>query len=239
MLRAIAGGEEEERQDRCRQDRRLPALRSCRFLVDATGRTAVVARRMGARRLTLDRTVAVMRAYELPSGKAAPDSFTLVETSPNGWWYSGLLPSGQLAALYFTYPEFRREVELPPHTRARLQDSGCLARPRLLCASSSVLDRAAGPDWLAVGDAASTWDPLSSQGILKALRSSAMTVDAIATYLAGDASAISGYAAYTRAGFARYLEVPHHYYNREQRGPESSFWQRRHCLPTVESSKPD
>lgn len=40
---------------------------------------------------------------------------------------------------------------------------------RVRPAESSRLDRAAGEDWLAVGDAASAWDPLSSQGVYRAL----------------------------------------------------------------------
>ena len=198
-----------------------------RFLVDATGRSASVARRMGTRRINLDRTVAVARTYEMPPGEPDPDSFTLVETSTDGWWYSALLPTGQLAVLYFTDPVSRHLLEPPPHTRARIGQSRGVAHPKLLCASSSILERAAGRAWLALGDAESTWDPLSSQGIAKAIKSSAMAVATIAGSLAGDANATSEYAAQARDTFARYLEVRRHYYGREKRWPESSFWQTR------------
>jgi flavin-dependent dehydrogenase len=43
----------------------------------------------------------------------------------------------------------------------------------------------AGDSWLAVGDAASTFDPLSSQGIVKVLRSGVCASYAIADPLTG------------------------------------------------------
>jgi flavin-dependent dehydrogenase len=44
-----------------------------------------------------------------------------------------------------------------------------LTRPKYLSASGSCLTPAAGVNWLAVGDAALTYDPISSQGIFSAL----------------------------------------------------------------------
>jgi flavin-dependent dehydrogenase len=198
-----------------------------RLLVDATGRAASLARKTGARRHTLDRTVAVARSYRVLVKHASADSFTLVETSPHGWWYSARLPSGDVAVLFFTDPEFRRHYEPPPHTAARLRGCQCVTEPKVYAASSSCLDRVAGQRWLAVGDAASTWDPLSSQGIAKALQSSSAAAAAIADHFGGDSNAISSYAAQAQAGFHKYLGVRQHYYGREKRWPASPFWRRR------------
>jgi flavin-dependent dehydrogenase len=200
-----------------------------RFLVDATGRSACVARRMGAQRFRLDRGVAVTRCYQLPPGQV-PDSFTLVEASPNGWWYSALLPYNQMAVQFITDPEFRLQTEMPEHTAARLRGSSCVTGPKVYSASSGYLDRVAGHKWLALGDAASTWDPLSAQGIAKALRSGLAAANAVPRHFAGEGDAITDYAAEARNNFTRYAKARQHYYGLEKRWPASLFWQRRQAL---------
>ncbi|WP_329274487.1 FAD-dependent monooxygenase [Streptomyces sp. NBC_00691] len=68
----------------------------CRWVVDATGRRAVIARR-GAVPLRQDRLVA---AYAVLSGPAPADQDlrTLVEAAPEGWWYTARVPAGRLVA---------------------------------------------------------------------------------------------------------------------------------------------
>src|SRR5262249_53882438 len=64
-------------------DERLCHLRA-RFLVDATGRACMVARRLGATRTRTDRLTAVIGLFD-----ASPDEQeyrTLVETTAVGWW---------------------------------------------------------------------------------------------------------------------------------------------------------
>ncbi|MEM6455163.1 MAG: tryptophan 7-halogenase, partial [Acidobacteriota bacterium] len=70
------------------------------LVIDATGRRAVYARHRGARRVMDDRlvgTVALLRSMT-PS----PDRFTLVESTPRGWWYAAGLSRGRLALAFFT-----------------------------------------------------------------------------------------------------------------------------------------
>ena len=57
--------------------------------------------------------------------------------------------------------------------------------PRVLPAETSRLDRIAGPGWLALGDAAAAYDPLSSYGIGSAMGSGFYAGQAIADSLAG------------------------------------------------------
>jgi flavin-dependent dehydrogenase len=216
-----------------------PLELTSRFLVDATGRSACIARRLGAQRIALDRGVAVARCYALPPRQAGPDSFTLVESSQDGWWFSSFLASGQVIALYFTDPEFRLRAELPPHTAARLRGGQCASGPAVYPGSSSYLNRIAGRKWLALGDAACTWDPLSSQGIAKALRSSQAAAAAIAAHFAGDSNAVRNYAAQARDNFRKYAQVRRYYYLREQRWPASLFWKRRQASHALLSARPN
>jgi 2-polyprenyl-6-methoxyphenol hydroxylase-like FAD-dependent oxidoreductase len=158
-----------------------------------------------------------------------PGFFTLVSASPNG---SGILRCFRttMAVQFFTDPEFRLQTEMPEHTAARLRGSSCVTGPKVYSASSGYLDRVAGHKWLALGDAASTWDPLSAQGIAKALRSGLAAVDAIPRHFAGEGDAITDYAAEARNNFTRYAKARQHYYGLERRWPASLFWQRRQVL---------
>ena len=82
--------------------------------------------------------------------------------------------------------------------------------------------------WLAVGDAASIFDPLSSQGIVKALRSGVFASYAIADLLLnGDDLGLRRYRRYVQDEFEGYAKNRAQYYGEERRWPESEFWRRR------------
>jgi len=79
-----------------------------------------------------------------------------------------------------------------------------------------------------VGDAASLFDPLSSQGILKGFRSGIFAAYAIGDLLVkGDATGLERYRRYVRQEFESYSRVRARYYTEERRWPESPFWRRR------------
>ena len=89
-------------------------------------------------------------------------------------------------------------------------------------------DALTGEGWLAVGDAAATFDPLSSQGIFKALRSGVLASYAILDYFKGNRAGLARYATLLAQEYESYLETRSEYYGRERRWPQSRFWQRRH-----------
>jgi flavin-dependent dehydrogenase len=76
--------------------------------------------------------------------------------------------------------------------------------------------------WVAVGDAASAYDPLSSLGICKALESGLRAGKAIAE------GRLDEYEAWVRSSFEDYLRTREAYYAMEQRWPASPFWRARH-----------
>jgi flavin-dependent dehydrogenase len=112
---------------------------------------------------------------------------------------------------------------------ATLQGSRPVGSLIIRSTQSRRLDPATGDHWLAVGDAASRFDPLSSQGIVKALRSGIF-----ASYVIGDLlerddnSGMRRYRNYVIEEFKSYTEVRAKYYREEQRWPASQFWRRRH-----------
>jgi flavin-dependent dehydrogenase len=97
--------------------------------------------------------------------------------------------------------------------------------------NSRLLDPLSGDDWLAVGDAASRFDPLSSQGIVKALRSGIFASYAIGDLLLnGDKSGLRRYQRFVAEEFKSYAQTRLKYYRQEQRWPNSEFWRRRHVI---------
>ena len=103
--------------------------------------------------------------------------------------------------------------------------------PLTRAANSSRLEPVCGADWLAAGDAASTYDPLSSQGIVKSLRSGIFASYAVADSLCKrDAGGLSRYEKLVRREFASYARAHARHYAEERRWPHSDFWRRRHRL---------
>jgi flavin-dependent dehydrogenase len=212
-------------------------------VVDAGGRAASFARRQGARRRRLDQLIA-STTYLTPRGIPPCEGATLVEAVRDGWWYSAPLPDGRLAVAFFTDPDLAAAraaraldglrcllSECGP-TRERVESHGdqTASLPQMVVAGSSVLDRIAGDGWLAVGDAATTFDPLSSHGIGAALDGGLRAASAVQAHLSGDGGALNLYAGQILESFAHYLWMWRAYYAEERRGPDAPFWRRRHSV---------
>ncbi len=211
---------------------------AARFIVDATGGTASLARRCGARFVDADFLVGIAGFFECRNG----DPRTLVEAFEDGWWYTAGLPDGRRLIACMTDSDLARRMRLHEAAEwrrklAAMPNVGAMARRSEPCsavvvrsASSRRLEPVAGDHWLAIGDSASRFDPLSSQGIVKALRSGIFASYAIGDLLTrGDESGLLRYRRYVRDEFKSYCEVRAKYYREEQRWPSSEFWLRRHA----------
>lgn len=207
-----------------------------RFVVDATGGAAILARRRGARFIAAD-TLTAFACFLSDNGS---DPRTTVEAFADGWWYTAALPDGTRIVACMTDADAGRRLGLAdattwrvqldelPHLGPLLRDCAPRGPVTVRPAESRRLDPPAGDDWLAVGDAASRFDPLSSQGITKALRSGVFASYAIADrLLRNDASGLTRYTRFIRDEFESYLEMRAKVYAEEGRWPESAFWRRR------------
>jgi len=210
-----------------------------RFVVDATGWKAAFALAQGARRRVVDRCFALYGDFRVRAGEAFSTQ-AMVETCPEGWWYSALLPGGRVAVALVGDGASLRGVRprgaaawlallaRTGATRERLDACDFTGQPlRAVPAPVGLLDRCHGERWLAVGDAACTYDPLSSQGITKALGSALLAADALERHLEGDPGALRAYATQVRRGFAEHLRTRERFYREEQRWPDSPFWRLR------------
>jgi flavin-dependent dehydrogenase len=220
---------------------------TARFIVDATG-SAALARRCGARLVEADRLVGIAGFFDRCHGNQR----TLVEAFEHGWWYTAGLPGSRRIAICMSdadiarrlriheREEWSRKLAAMTHVRAVVGKSEVAQTVIVRSASSRRLEPVVGDGWLAVGDSASRFDPLSSQGIVKALRSGVFASYAIGDLLlGGDPDGLRRYGRYVWEEFASYTETRRKYYQAEQRWPASEFWRRRHEVGSADGSAPE
>ncbi|HEX8958011.1 MAG TPA: tryptophan 7-halogenase [Burkholderiaceae bacterium] len=211
---------------------------AARALIDASGRNATVARQLGARRCRADKLVC---AWLYGSDRCATAQLSHVESEENGWWYSAPLPNRRRVLAFHT------DADLPAARAARRdtwlheQAAGLpglgleLARAqftpdsaiRITAAHSSATVPASGPGWLAVGDAALSFDSLSAQGLFHALYTGLCAAEACHRGIAGDVHAWAGYAEEIDCIAAAYRAHLGQWYGAERRWHAAPFWRRR------------
>lgn len=203
------------------------------WLVDATGRRAAIARRLGSVRRRDAHLVAVYAMGRAPATFQL--NRTLIEAAPNGWWYAARLPSGQAIAGLHTCP--RDAVPLirqPDRWRQAMAATTTLSAllagisfDRLLGAidaCGSQLDRMVGDGWVACGDAAQSFDPISAQGILSALHGGMKAAELVLGALMGTGETPADYARRLAQIRQAYLIRRRAAYRTERRWLTAPFW---------------
>jgi flavin-dependent dehydrogenase len=212
------------------------------YVIDASGAHTRFARLVGARPIELDQLICVYGFFTSPA-QATNSRLTLLEATEYGWWYRATLPDGQLCIALacdqlglrqLQAGEWRRWLNLladTRHTASNLQGYGFEPGSMLTSPATSYrLDRVVGQNWLAVGDAASSFDPLMARGIHKALEDGIAAAEAIVGWFHGDASAAERHARQIEQRYREFREMRSYLYAQEQRWPQSSFWQARQAI---------
>jgi flavin-dependent dehydrogenase len=235
---AITRASDRWRFDLIMEERTAPVR--ARLLVDATGRAAAVARGFGTRRTSLDRLVCGWLHGTDRAGRQA--GLTHIEAEPDGWWYTAPLPDNRRVVAFHT------DADLPSAAVAASGPDALLHRASSLAFFSSVLAQSgfaangeggfcaahgtvltppAGDSWLAVGDAALGFDPLSSQGLFNALYTGLAAAEAADRHLSGDTIALRQYQSTLTKVHDAYRAHLHAWYGLERRWADQPFWQRR------------
>jgi flavin-dependent dehydrogenase len=209
------------------------------FLIDASGRAATVARRIAGGPRLYDDGAALVAFLRTDPTAPAGGVVTLIEAAAEGWWYAGRLPAGRMVAAFLSDADLlpTEPCHFAGFWRERLSETSLAAAlctgaavesgPRLVRSATARLSEVGGDRWLAVGDAAMAFDPLSSQGVCAALESGRHGGLAAHRRLAGDTQAGDAYATAMETTFRDYLRRRAYYYGREGRWPASPFWHRR------------
>lgn len=216
------------------------------FVVDATGRRAAFASQQSVRKVFQDKLLGVFVFFSQSGSAPLTDTYTLVEACEEGWWYSALVPGEKIAVACMSDTDIIRKHGLNSsagwfelmnrtrHIKARVQQAQPLTELTIHAASSHRLERITGEGWLAVGDAATTFDPLSSQGVFNGLRSGIMASYAISDCFKGTEAGQEKYEAILAKEFEEYLRTRADYYGQERRWENSPFWRRRYDLITLD-----
>lgn len=217
-----------------------PRVLTANVIIDAGGRSAPIAHKLGLRAQSRDKLLCSW----LYGHDACNDQrgLSYVEAVCDGWWYTAPLPGQRRVLAFHTDADLpsakgiREPNRLLTSARAVKELAAHVNRvgfmPQtmhgLIATQSCVLVPAAGEAWLAVGDAAIGFDPLASQGLLNALFTGLAGAEAVDSYLRGVADAFAMYTATIRGIADAYQRHLAFCYALEMRWPEEPFWQRRH-----------
>lgn len=195
---------------------------TAKYLIDATGRTSLIGRRLGARRYALDQIFCVSVSVHQPGLTG-----TWTESTSDGWWNLCCLPEEGTLSFYSTAATIRESktdmatcLHKTRHLRALLANS-TFGKSKVRPSGSSQLIPCAGPGWLAVGDATFTLQPLASAGVAKALRDARMVPQALEHEPAQ-------YDEFQAKECRIYLQQLAQHYALEKRWFPTHFWESRH-----------
>ncbi|MBR1286209.1 FAD-dependent oxidoreductase [Bradyrhizobium sp. AUGA SZCCT0177] len=211
----------------------IAAPLAARFVVEATGRGGRSPAVDGAKRHYLDRLVVLWR---LVAAEGADDNTLHLAASADGWWYrvpnghgrdflalvtdADLVPAGTRTGFFemcAARTEFTADITTPL-TPVRITD----ARTSLRLPQSA-------PGWIPIGDAAFSLDPLSGDGVSRALVDGIEIARFLTSGSAPDGPTwdLRDVAADRMRRLMRQLSARFDYYAAVTRWPESVFWSRR------------
>jgi flavin-dependent dehydrogenase len=205
------------------------------WVIDATGRNASVARQLGGYCITDSRLTALYSVGRPLENHTF--NRTVTEAVPSGWWYGGILPSGAAILGFHFLPKCKNDLRpgaelwrnslsqtlyikaLFPNMAFELQ---LIARD----ASAGCLNSPTGDGWIACGDAAICFDPISGQGILSAIHGGMSAGMAVQEALNGNASALGQYKVRLEAVQRTYRSRRQDAYASQYRWRNEEFWVR-------------
>ncbi|MDI3287007.1 FAD-dependent monooxygenase [Polyangium sp. 15x6] len=225
-----------------RHDERTHRI-SGKLLVDATGRQRAVLRRLGIRTQDFDSLTAFSCHVPRVDHPALPHG-VLIEAFEAGWGIVSRLNERENVFTLFTrtaganevagqdallaplhkYANWHRHLSETKFLRHFLSGDGA-TKVLGAKANSSKAHTMAGRHWLALGDAALSFDPLSSHGITNAVYTAQLAASTIvAARSGGGEGALREYEATLTAIFMQYLQSKDQLYRQERRWPHAAFW---------------
>lgn len=217
----------------------LPEFLTTKWIIDATGRSAAVLKKLKVNRTTFETQLAAI-AWLSPN-KNDYDQTTRIKSVENGWWYSSLLPDKiRVISFHGLAENVTTFVKSSDHFIQAANESRIVPYPiqvdsilEGVQARKADVAKAAqwhGDSWLAIGDAALSFDPLSSQGIFFAFYSGVRAAETIAETFQSPENktlALQKFSNELENVFHANQRSRRYYYSIEQRFRESDYWKSR------------
>lgn len=207
------------------------------FIVDASGSRGVVSKYLGINKINDTPLICLAQRFIIEKeGKMV--NMTHLESVEHGWWYVAPIPDNTLLVSFYTTADVARNLKLNHHDRwishlkkaPRTSEIALALKPldaRILGYSTNpfCLERAGGNRWVAIGDAASTYDPIMANGILKSIVQGMNVSSAIYKCVTSfDHGRLMGFDNQVKQEYVDYIRMRKQFYNLERRWPDSIFW---------------
>ncbi len=221
--------------------KQVPRTIISQWLIDATGRSGAVLKQLNIKRWQFEEQFSAF-AWLKPDSTKNLTQTTRIKSVEHGWWYSTKLPDNtRIIAFYGLSNRVSDMVKSSEFFIAEANRSTLLEDPiaqeailegvAACNASTSLAQEVTGASWLAIGDAAFSLDPISSQGIFFALYSGIKGAETIATTLGKNSNTAQTLALYReqiKNVFLANQNSRTHFYTSELRYTTQVYWKQYH-----------
>jgi flavin-dependent dehydrogenase len=219
-----------------------------RIVVDAGGRTPIIAKRLGAKRIHLDNMVCAWVIGQ-DQTQYGVHGLSYIHAVPEGWWYTAPLPDGKRILTFHTTADnpatewmhsahslienahkvspFREQRIFADIHQADVPEKAEDFLYGYTAANSALTEPSVGTMWLTVGDAALSVDPVSSQGLFNALYTGLVAAESIDRCLRGEIQDFVEYQEHIHSLATTYRKNLWYCYSTEQRWKDEAFWKNR------------
>lgn len=208
------------------------------FVIDATGNKARFAQALNIRRVIDDRLFAIARFSKVVGGSGSTQ--VQLEAIREGWWYHTLLPNKRAISMIVTekksisalrannYQGFEEALAATSFIGHSVENLILEQNQYHLCSiQSGLLPKLEGNNWMAIGDAASSFDPIAAQGIYKGLSHGLMAGEKVTGWLGNHNKNSFAFSKRVEQEFSTYCQNRRHVYSLEHRWASSDFWKQR------------
>ena len=209
--------------DQCRN-----TIATTEWVVDATGRLGFTYRTLERGQRRIDNLIAFVR-LATPNDRR---QMTTVEGISQGWWFTSPTSTGPLVAGFLTDSDlvtgsprvvWENGLKRAPNTATRIATA--YSDVKVFTAATIRPPDVFPRNYLPVGDAAMSFDPLCGSGIMMSIETGVEAAHAIVE----DGS--DNYRMSLHRSFGRYLTERKQAYTLETRHRHRPFWQRRRDVP--------
>ncbi|MEO1052839.1 MAG: NAD(P)/FAD-dependent oxidoreductase [Bacteroidota bacterium] len=212
------------------------------FVVDASGARGVFARDKGSHKKTGTPLVCLGLRFQMTANSQITHQ-THLESVSEGWWYATRIPGNLVLITLYTDAATVKDMKLQQWDNwvgllnasqymSEFVDQLSPYDQKLFGfqAASFCLDKLVGEGWMAIGDAASTYDPITSYGIIKSISHGISSAECIANAAYDSEALFTNFENEVHQQYEHYKDMRRDFYQLEQRWPENTFWEVVHNL---------